>query len=128
MDKLEQIAEQIHEGWRDHEARRGRVFGSDRTDKTHPHMVPWSQLDDESRSQDRFIAAVVLHDWSRGNLTAEQLPRAIHEAWRQWVRINGRAHHHAQPYEVVHPTGSREHALQASRIEPLLRSAARTEP
>jgi hypothetical protein len=97
-----------------------------RTRETHPHMVPWSQLDAGSQNQDRFVAAVVLDEWARGLLTRDRLPAAIHEAWCRWVTLNGRAHLHAQPFDVAHPEGSEEHSLQAGRLEPLLHDVART--
>jgi len=128
MDKLEKVAEQIHEGWREYQTQLGRVFGPERNDRTHPHMIPWSQLDNESQNQDRFIAAIVLDEWSRGRLTCDQLPRAIHDTWSRWVRLQGRTHPHANPFEIVHPTGSDEHQLQAQRLEPLLRSTTAVEP
>jgi hypothetical protein len=126
VNKLEQLAEQLHEGWREHQAGRGRVLGPARTERTHPHMLPWAELDDDSRDQDRFMAAVVLDDWCRGRLSREDLPRAIHEAWRRWVGLLGRPHPHALPFDVAHAKGAEEHDVQARRLEPLLRTATRT--
>jgi hypothetical protein len=74
MDKLEPIAEKLHEAWMEYQTKYGRVFGPERTPTTHPHMLPWDQLDGPSQNQDRFIAAVVLDEWARGRLAVEDVP------------------------------------------------------
>ena len=120
MDKLEQIADALHQGWLEYQRRAGRALGPERTPKTQPHKLPWSDLDEESRNQDRFIAAVLLADWIRGALAKDDLPRAIHETWMLWEHLHGNSHPHAQPYPMAHAHGPDEHALQASRIAAFL--------
>ena len=125
MDRLEQVAKELHDAWREHQSQQGRVLGPERTARTHPHLVPWSQLDRESQNQDRFIAAVILDGSMRGSLTSDQLPRAIHDAWCRWIQLAGRTHPHAKPFEIAHSAGSEEHELQARRLESLLRVATK---
>jgi hypothetical protein len=121
-DPLENVAEALHEGWMEYRLAQGCVLGPERTATTHPHLCPWSELDRESQNQDRFIAAVLLDRWVSKSLTIEQLPEAIHDAWCRWVFLEGRAHAHAQPFAVAHRETSDDHAVQAARIEPILRS------
>ena len=119
-DLLERVAAALHEGWRQHYAAQGRVFGPERTPKTHPHLVPWERLDTTSQNQDRFVAAALIDEWSRGNLDRAALPRAIHEAWRRWILAQGRTHAHALPFDIAHPTGGEDHETQAAHVSPLL--------
>jgi len=124
MDLLEKLAEQLHEGWMDYQIGRGVIFGPIRTATTHPHLVPWSQLDVEDQSQDRFIAASLLEQWACGRLAVADLPIAIHEAWRRYVTILGRSHPHAKPFATAHAASSDDHGPQARRAEPVLKLAA----
>src|SRR5882724_10873816 len=123
MDLLEKLAEQLHDGWMDYQLGRGVIFGPTRTATTHPHLVPWSQLDLESQSLDRFIAASLLEQWACGRLAVAELPMAIHEAWRRYVTILGRSHPHAKPFTTAHPAGAEDHAPQALRAESVLKLA-----
>ena len=123
QDLLERVAASLHEGWRQYHAARGRLFGPQRTSETHPHLLAWEELDTPSQNQDRFVAAMLLDEWSRGTLEAAGLPRAIHEAWRRWIVLQGRKHPHAQPYEVAHPAGGEDHETQALHVMPLLELA-----
>ena len=86
MDKMEQIANVLHDGWWDYQVKKGRELGPQKDSKTHPHMVPWSALDEESRNQDRFIAAAILIDYAGGNLPLDinRVAKVIHEAWVHW--------------------------------------------
>lgn len=126
MDKLEQVAEALHEGWREYQLRRGRIYGPNRTAGTHPHLVDWAGLDTESRNQDRFIAALLLRLWADRVLAATLLPAAIHDAWVTWERVNSNAHPHAKPFAQAHGGGPEEHELQAQRVLAILGAAAPT--
>lgn len=117
---LEQVASQIHDGWRIYKQAKGVVFGPDRTASTHPHLVDWSQLDEDSRNQDRFIASVIVRDWIRSALSPGDLPAAIHNAWVEWSQLQGEQHPHAKPFYVAHATDPGEHQTQADLIVPLL--------
>src|ERR1041385_3154040 len=82
MDRVEQIAAALHDGWWEYQLLQKRILGPNRTKLTHPHLVPFSALDDEARNQDRFQAAVHLKNWMEtGN---EVTPKDIHDAWRLW--------------------------------------------
>lgn len=120
QDLLERVAASLHESWREYNAARGRVFGPERTIQTHPHLVAWADLDTCSQNQDRFVAAVLLDQWSCGTLEEPAVPRAIHEAWRRWILLQGRTHPHAEPYEVAHAEGGEDHEAQALQVMPLL--------
>lgn len=120
MDKLERVAQELHEGWREYKSERRWVYGPTRTSNTHPHLIAWHQLDNESQNQDRFIAAILLREFADGNLTSEILPAAIHDGWTLWERIHGRSHPHALPYAEVHAEDPGEHAVQAARVAAVL--------
>lgn len=120
---FEGIAKALHAGWMQFKAAEGVVFGLNRTATTHPHLVAWDQLDDQSRNQDRFIAAILLKEWSRGLLAPADIPAAIHNAWMEWSVLQAENHPHARPYREVHVTNPGEHAIQADRITPLLLEA-----
>jgi cation transport regulator ChaB len=120
MDKLELVAQALHEGWRSYHVATGRRYGPVRSATTHPHLVAWSSLDTESQNQDRFIAALLLRDWAEGRLAPGQLPAAIHDAWTCWEHLQGNVHPHAGPFAEVHAEGEDEHAVQAALVEVLL--------
>jgi hypothetical protein len=120
MDKLERVAERLHEAWCDYQIARGRVLGPKRTDETHPHLLPWARLDLEAQNQDRYIAAHLLARAAAGELVREQLPSAIHDIWVQWEVLHGNVHPHALPFAVAHSHGADEHPLQADRVSALL--------
>ncbi len=117
---IETIAALLHQGWMELKRRQGVVLGPERTPATHPHMVEWAQLDNDSRNQDRFIASVVARDWGRGVLSAADLPAAIHNAWAEWSRLGGDDHPHALPYFQAHPDDPGEHVIQADLVLPIL--------
>jgi hypothetical protein len=120
QDLLERVASGLHEGWREYHEARGRVFGAERTPTTHPHLVPWEKLDHSSQNQDRFTASLILDEWARGTLAPNDLPGAIHEAWRRYTLVQGRKHPHAQPFALAHPSGGEDHEAQAASIRLLL--------
>ena len=120
MDRLEEVAAALHEGWLEFQRSHGKIYGPLRTCTTHPHIIAWEELDDESRNQDRFIAAVLLRDWFEGRLSRQGLAAAIHDTWARWEQLHGNTHPHAVPFPEAHPEGSTEHELQAARLEPLL--------
>lgn len=117
---LEAIAAALHQGWMDCEHAHGVVYGPERTATTHPHYLPWPSLDTDSQNQDRYIAAVLLHDWQRGELAVADFPAAIHDAWAEWSRLQGENHRHARPYAEAHRDGDDEHTRQAVRVALLL--------
>lgn len=129
MDRVEQIARAIHDGWWDHMLDNGYQLGP-RTGygKRHPHMLPWGSLDDESKNQDRFIASLILSEWMAGTPITCQM---IHEAWRVWEKLHARKHPHDKPYKEAHASkhqtfrrkvnvDPREHQRQFRRIEIIL--------
>lgn len=130
VDRMEQIAEALHNGWWSHTARLPGMRLGPRDDggDAHPHLAPWSAKDDGGRNQDRFQAAVLL---SRRVATFHDVtPEEIHEAWRLWVDLHRGEHCHARPYEEVHAGDPREHGDQAARVNRLLakwRNAPTTE-
>lgn len=117
---LESLASSLHQGWLEYQSARGVRFGPTRTPTTHPHFLPWQELDCESQGQDRFIAAVLLRDWNRGLLSFAALPAAIHDAWAEWSQIQGENHPHARPYLEAHADGDDEHTRQARLISEIL--------
>lgn len=122
MDRLEQIAMALHDGWWDDKQASGWKLGPRSTiRKTHPHMVPWSQLAESDKNQDRFIAAAILYRWRKTGKEAN--PRLIHDLWRWWELACGHpSHPHDRPYSDVHRHDSGEHGLQAGRVNHLLKS------
>jgi hypothetical protein len=120
MDWLELIAATLHDEWARFQLAQGRVHGATRSAKTHPHLVVWTDLDEESRNQDRFIAALVVGGWMAGEVTPDRVPEAIHDAWVAWERAQRSEHPHARPFGQVHAIDPGEHALQARAILPLL--------
>lgn len=119
-DPLESIAAALHDAWADEQKFHGRVFGPDRTPQTHPHLVPWGELDEASRNQDRFIAACLLQKWLLGQVDEGDLPAAIHDSWVDWSRINSENHPHAQPFAIAHGDNAGEHARQAAYVVRIL--------
>jgi len=119
MSKLERIARALHDGWMEHWSATGLRYGPRRSETTHPHLVPWDDLAEDDRAADRFIAAVVLRDWEQGVLARADLPRAIHDAWAQWARLDGREHEHARPWDEVHATDPVEHVTDKFLFGPV---------
>jgi hypothetical protein len=129
MDRVEQIAKAIHDGWWVHQLDRGVQLGPRTEMRTsHPHMLPWSALDDEAKNQDRFMASIILAEWMAGTPITCQM---IHEAWRVWEKLHARKHPHDKPYKEAHAAkkqtyrkkviiDDREHLRQLRRIEVLL--------
>lgn len=121
-DRMEQLAEALHDGWWQFHRDQGWTLGPerDRERKIHPHLVAWSALDDSSRNQDRFEAAVLLGRWS-SDQSWRVTPTELHEAWRSWIVVHGGDHPHAKPYADAHPQDdAQEHAAQAARVNELL--------
>jgi hypothetical protein len=112
---MEQIAMAIHDGWWAYQINGGYKLGPrEERGRTHPHMLPWHQLDEESKNQDRFIAAILLAAWvDKGKSVT---PDRIHEAWRVWEYAHGTNHPHNEPFKQAHPAGADEHKWQAERI------------
>ena len=123
---LETLASLLHQGWMEFKRRQGVVFGPERSPSTHPHLVVWSKLDNDSQNQDRFIASIVLRDWGRGALSPADLPAAIHNAWAEWSRLQAEDNPHALPYFQAHREDTGEHSIQADLITPLLTGERRT--
>lgn len=119
-DKLERVAQAVHEGWREYQLARGRVYGSERTASTHPHLVAWAELEAEAQNQDKFIAALLLRLWIEKRLQRSSLPAAIHDSWVVWEQVNGKSHPHAKAFAVAHSHGAEEHDLQATKIASIL--------
>ena len=127
MDRLEQIAEALHDGWWDYRKRKGWILGPrSNVHKQHPHMAPWWQLNNEAQNQDRFIAAIILWHWL--NTGRGVTPKMIHETWRKWEDAHAREHPHSIPYGQAHShidsnkIEDNEHQLQAGRVNHLLKS------
>ncbi len=122
MDLVEIIAEKLHRGWIQCMQAAGVVYGPKCTPITHPHLVPWRDLDDiEAQIQSRFQASRVLHSWLDGEITEHGLPAAIHNVWVLCEQIHRTGYSHALPYEQVHAAeGPKEHAIQAESIWPPL--------
>ena len=55
-------AEQSHETWRQYKADQGYVYGDVKndTEKTHPCMVPYSELSNEQKYKDILFRTIVL--------------------------------------------------------------------
>lgn len=119
-DLLELVAQGIHNGWCEYKKQQGVVWGEERTETTHPHLIEWNKLDNESQNQDRFIAARILEKWLDGTIHNGSLPEAIHNSWVTWIKVNRREHPHAHPFGVAHPEGAEEHELQAKHISQIL--------
>jgi len=56
---IEALAEACHEAWHEQKKRHGYTWGPERTDKTHPLMVPYAELDEEGKEGNRVSARVV---------------------------------------------------------------------
>lgn len=127
---LEDVARLIHQGWTQYQIQRGMVYGLERTETTHPHLVEWNELDDESKNQDRFIAAVLIQDWVQNKLAPEDLHIAIHNAWALSVCARGKEHPHAVPFHAAHSKDLAEHRIQADLLRSYLatRSTSRIIP
>lgn len=130
MDRLDQLAEILHNGWWKYQVDLGIKLGPDKIDDrnepdstkwTHPHLTSWSSKATAEKNQDRFEAALILNAWFRGTLTTENLPELIHESWREWLKVvavpGQQPHPHDKPYAEVHANnGGREHVIQAQRV------------
>lgn len=59
---LEQIAENVHNAWAQERLRQGWRYGSiyDRTDKTHPSLIPYGDLTELEKQVDRETALQVI--------------------------------------------------------------------
>jgi len=114
--ELESIARLLHQGWVMYKTQQGVVFGPDRSEATHPHIVDWEELDEESRNQDRFTAATILRDWTIGVLGIEDFPAAIHNGWAMAIASTGRKNPHAIPFHQAHVDDPAEHGIQASLV------------
>lgn len=126
---MEQIAQAIHDGWWEYQLDRGINLGPrNEIMSRHPHMLPWSALDDEAKNQDRFIASLVIAEYmASDSFTCETL----HEAWRVWEKLHGGKHPHDKPYKAAHASkdqtfrknvriDEREHAKQLRHIQKVL--------
>lgn len=130
MDKLDKLAEELHNGWWKFQLSHGLKLGPDKIDERtkpaqpkknwmHPHMSAWSGKCTTDKNQDRYEAAIILHNWFAGNLTKESLAKMIHESWREWMKITGNHNHpHDHPFEheKAHAKDPREHSEQADRV------------
>ncbi len=123
MDRLDQLATALHDGWWSYKINAGYTLGPRQErgrGRMHPHMMPWHQLDESAKNQDRFIAALVLKRWLAGE---EVTMITLHEAWRAWIAIQGIASHpHDEPFKKAHATSGDDHKWQLERILPLLKS------
>lgn len=52
---LETLAQAEHERWWEEKRGKGIVYGPERSDRTHPDMVPWAELSEEAREKDRIF-------------------------------------------------------------------------
>ena len=130
MDKLDLLAEVLHNGWWKFQLDHGLRLGPDKIDERtvpaapkaewmHPHLVNWSGKCTTDKNQDRYEAALILHSWFNENVTEECLAEKIHESWREWLRVVGSKNHpHNHPYKDAgaHATDPREHSIQAKRV------------
>jgi hypothetical protein len=119
MDRVELIAQELHDGWWEFKLAEGTSLGPRNLKGKHPHMVPWESLGDESRNQDRFQASLLLHNWLATG--KEVKPEEIHQAWVLWEQLNESNHPHAKDYATAHGEGPGEHKFQAARVNELLR-------
>lgn len=116
MDPLSQLAEVLHDGWREHMRQLGYTLGSrDEAKMTHPHLIPWATKTEEEKNQDRYQAAVIIRKWYHEGLAEDQIPKLIHDSWRDWMKLTGKSgtKPHDKPYEEAHADGPRDHGTQA---------------
>lgn len=52
---FEQLARAEHDRWTEEARGRGLVHGPERSDRTHPDLVPWEQLTEDAREKDRIF-------------------------------------------------------------------------
>jgi hypothetical protein len=125
IDRLDQIAMALHDGWWQFKSDDGWTLGSrDDDHKKHPHCIAFASLpEEENRNQDRFQAAYLLQKWFASKQPIK--PQDIHNAWQLWEHINGNyKHKHDLPYSDADAhggsKGEQEHKLQAERVNVLL--------
>jgi len=126
LDLVETLAEALHDGWCDALLEAGWQLGArDPSRRTHPHLLPWAQCPPETNDQDRRIARLVIAHLRAyqaaaggGEPSEEQLAEAIHEAWADATRAEGRTDHpHLHDRWADHADERRaEHLHQARRI------------
>lgn len=62
QDLIEQVAENVHDVWASNRIKEGWIYGPERNDreKTHPCLVPYSELDEIEKEYDRNTAVNTL--------------------------------------------------------------------
>ena len=67
QNDLELIAENVHDAWAQERLRQGWRYGSiyDRTDKTHPSLIPYGELTELEKQVDRETALQVIRSLIR---------------------------------------------------------------
>jgi hypothetical protein len=119
MDLLDELAETLHRGWMHYMRARGYTLGPhDEEKKTHPHLISWSEKEDKDKNQDRFQAAIILRAWYREDLKLEEIPKVIHESWRDWMKICGQGgvKPYDRPFEDIHSQDPMDHGVQAPLV------------
>ena len=125
---IDELAKAIHDGWWEYQKSKGRVYGPDPTDKTHPHMLPWHKCGLANNNQDRYQACRVLHFLGKSpglelktDETTHAVARLLHQASVEVMKLQGRGdHEHCGPWEQKHKDDPAEHEFQAARVRDLL--------
>ena len=120
------VAQAIHDGWWAAKREAGWELGPrDRAEKTHPHMLPWSECGLENNNQDRFVAALVIHylracesEDPPHDPTEEELAARIHNAWAECMTVEGHTDHPhiGDTWHDHDEEGRAEHLTQAAYV------------